>query len=277
MNRNETYYYGQGRVEVATKQADTALNMRWVGDVDRLTVAFTNESQKRKIANRGKIATVDKYVTHQECLVSANFYEHSLNNLGMALFGNVVNIQARSGKQIIPRGVVAGGRYALEHQNIWNVFIDGLTENIDFTVDPLWGEIEILKTPIVQPITVKYKYAGSSSVPLLTCDPIEVMLRYKGVNLAENMRPVLIELYRVQFDAASVLDLINNDMALGSFELSADVLLDTTRSVNDVLGQYGRYVVVGDVDFTNTGHLKAIYTTGVASGEITTVYPGRSA
>jgi hypothetical protein len=277
MNRNETYYYGQGRVLVATRQVGQALNMRWVGDVDRLTVTFANESQKRKVTNRGKIATVDKYVTHQECMVSANFYEHSLGNLGLALFGDSVNITARSGQQIIPPGVVAGGRYVLDNQNIWDVFIPGLIEGVDFNVDSLWGAIEVIKTPIVQPIIVKYKYAGGANVPLLTRDPIEVTLRYEGVNLAENMRPVLVELYRVQFDVASVLDFINNDTALSSFELSADVLLDTTRNINDVLGQYGRYVVVGDIDFSNEGHLKTVYTTSVVGGEITTVYPGRSA
>lgn len=275
MNRSENYYFGQGKVSLGIRQANTAVNMRWVGDVDRLDIAFTSESQKKTISTRGKTGISEKYIIHHECLVSINFYEFSAENIGLAIFGQPIDFATQTEQEVIPAGIVIYGRYVMQHQNIWDVYIDGLTEGKDFMVDSLWGAVEFLRVPPVQPATVRYKHATNSSIPILTQAPAEVMLRYEGVNLAERMRPALVELYRVQFDPASALSMINNGDGLGSFTLSGDVLLDTSRSMNDALGQYGRYVVPGDIDLSAATKLRLMTTTAAAGGSITTINPER--
>lgn len=275
MKRSETYYYGQGRVMLGVRTPGQAVNMRWVGDVDQLDISFNSESHKGRQSVNGVTGTATKYFTHHDCAVSANFYEYSAENLGLALFGQSLNQAAHAEQQSIGTGVIARGCYPLAHQNVWGVFIHGLTEGVDFIVDSLWGVIEFLKTPRVQPVTVRYKHAGNVNIPILTTRPVEVMLRYEGINLAENMRPVLVELYRVQFNPAETLGIITDGNALGSFELKGDVLPDPTRSVTDVMGQYGRFVIPGNIDLSGASDLRVMTTSGIAGGAITTLYPDR--
>lgn len=267
------YFYGQGKVSLAVRQPGKPLNLRWVGDVDQLTVSFASRSQMKQHAQQGIVHNTQKYITHQSCQVSANFFTFSPENIALAVFGRSLSPKAHATKETLPMGVVAGGRYALQQVNLWDVVIPGLVDGVDYRIDTVFGALDILKTPITQPITVHYKYAGNDTVPFLTNKPLELMLRYEAINLAEEMSPVLVELYRLQFDVTDALELINNATTLSSFELNADVLLDTTRPSNDLFGQYGRYVISRPITHTSHGTLEPMITTGALGGAITTVYP----
>lgn len=267
------YFYGQGKVSLAVRQPGKPLNLRWVGDVDQLTVSFASRSQMKQHAQQGIVHNTQKHITHQSCQVSANFFTFSPENIALAVFGRTLSTKARASKEVLPMGLVAGGRYALQQVNLWDVVIPGLIEDVDYRIDVNFGTLEILKTPLVQPISAHYKYAGSDTIPFLTNKPVELMLRYEAVNLAEDMSPVVVELYRLQFDVTDALELINNATTLSSFELNADVLLDTTRPINDLFGQYGRYIIGRPITHSSQGTLTPIMTTGAVGGTITTVYP----
>lgn len=266
------YFYGQGRVSLAVRQPGKPLNLHWVGDVDQLTVSFASRSQIKQQAQQGIVHNTQKHITHQSCQVSANFYTFSPENIALAVFGQTLSTKARATKEVLPMGLVSGGRYALQQVNLWDVVIPGLVEDIDYRIDVNFGTLEIIKTPLIQPITVHYKHAGNNTIPFLTNKPLELMLRYEAVNLAEEMSPVLVELYRLQFDVVDALELINNANTLSSFELNADVLLDTSRPSNDLFGQYGRYVFSRLLD-KSQGVLEPMMTTAAYGGEITTIHP----
>ncbi|ELY3855406.1 hypothetical protein [Providencia rettgeri] len=267
------YFYGQGKVSLAVRQPGKPLNLRWVGDVDQLTVSFATRSQMKQHAQKGIVHNTQKHITHQSCQVSANFFTFSPENIALAVFGQSLATKARAAKETLPMGLVSGGRYALQQVNLWDVVMPGLVDGIDYRIDVNFGTLEILKTPLVQPITVHYKYAGGDTIPFLTNKPLELMLRYEAINLAEEMSPVLVELYRLQFDVTDALELINNATTLSSFELNADVLLDATRPANDLFGQYGRYVISRPITHASQGTLTPVITTGAVGGTITTVYP----
>lgn len=267
------YFYGQGKVSLAVHQPGKPLNLRWVGDVDQLTVSFASRSQMKQQAQQGIVHNTQKHITHQSCQVSANFFTFSPENIALAVFGKSLATKARATKEVLPMGLVSGGRYALQQVNLWDVVIPGLVEGIDYRIDENFGTLEMLKTPLVQPVTVHYKYAGGDTIPFLTNKPLELMLRYEAINLAEEMSPVLVELYRLQFDVTDALELINNASTLSSFELNADVLLDATRPANDLFGQYGRYVISHPITHSSQGELTPVITTGAVGGTITTVYP----
>ncbi|WP_347253447.1 hypothetical protein [Leminorella grimontii] len=266
------YYYGQGRVYLSPCINGVANAWRWVGDVGELTVELTHETQYQKQSINGRIGNIDNHIVSQEGVMKAVWFDRSPANLALLLYGKNVVRSARAISETLRPGVKAGGRYTLEYSSVWDVSISGLTAGTDYTVDERWGAIEFLKTPIVQPVTVKYKHAGNTSIPLLNEPPHKVALRYEGVNLAENEAPVLVELFRLQFDPVGVIDLINNDSALSGLEVQADVLLDISRSPHDVFGQYGRYVICPVMD-SSSGTLTITTTTAGYGGEITTIYP----
>ncbi|MGU9776202.1 phage tail tube protein [Salmonella enterica] len=267
-----SYYYGQGKVYLARRD-HPPLAWRWVGDVGELTITLNTETRNQQGSVNGRISTINRHAINEECRVEAVWYERSCDNLAAILYGDCIIRRAQYiNNEAIPVGVTAGNRYVLENQNIWDVAIPGLIEGSDYRLDALWGAIEFLKTPVIQPVVVSYKHAGSTSIPIYTRPPIELALRYEGVNQAESDSPVLVELYRLQFDAAVAIELINNSSELARLETTAEVLADINRSV-DEMGRYGRFVTIGKLDESVCGKLMPILTTGTIGGEITEIHP----
>ncbi|MBK5072583.1 hypothetical protein I2492_06110 [Budviciaceae bacterium CWB-B4] len=269
----KNYYYGQGRVYLSPWVPGQSTSWRWVGDVSELSVEITHDMAYQKNSLQGRVANTNRFIVGSECKISTLWYERSPENLSLLLYGTNVVRRAQAVTETLQPGIKAGGRYSLENQNIWAIYIPSLTEGIDYLVDTLWGVLEFLKTPIKQPLKVSYKHAGSTSTPLLNQSPVEVSLRYEGINLAENSRPVLVELFRLQFDPATAIDLINNDTALSGMETSADALLDLTRQSTDDFGQFGRFVIINSLDASSLGLLAPLVASAAVGGEITTIYP----
>jgi hypothetical protein len=66
----------------------------------------------------------------------------------------------------------------------------------------------------------------------------ERWVRLNGINTAEQDKPVLVDLYRVQFNPVETMTLINE--AHGNLPLSGSVLYDSTKDGDTTLGQFGR-------------------------------------
>lgn len=242
----ETYYYGQGKVYLGRRNdAGQAVTMRWIGDVDSLEVALTTESFTHKESYSGHRAPVRRISTSKDGSVTSTWYEHSPENLAVLLYGEKVVVPAGTVTgEVLPAGIVAGDRVLLAHHNVSAVIITGLTLGEDYTVDLKFGAIEFITTPATPP-SVNYSYASSINTSMFTASPVDLFLRYEGINLAENGAPVVLELYKVQFDPVSALSLINTDTSLPGLETTAAVLLDTERPEDAEFGRYGRVIHVG--------------------------------
>jgi len=70
---------------------------------------------------------------------------------------------------------------------------------------------------------------------------LEKHLLFKGINIADDDRVVLVDLYRVQIEPASSWTLINDGNNVNSYEINGEVLIDSLKPVDPVLGQYGNY------------------------------------
>lgn len=270
---NETYYYGQGKVYLARRLNDgSSLNWRWVGDVSSLTVALAVDRKTQKRSYSGQLAVSHYHIIEQSGSVSAMWHEHSPENLAIIMLGNVTSAEAGRETELLSK-VVAGGRYALRYPNIRRLAIEGLKENIDFTVDKVFGAVEFLITPVVQPVSVFYTYAGNTNTGLYTKKPEQLALRYEGINLAENGIPVLVELYKLEFDPISAMALINNNTSLSGLETNAALMLDTTRAADDVLGRFGRVTNITQAEATVSTQTHVVYNTAPLVGELITIYP----
>ncbi len=245
----ETYYYGQGKVFLGRRNAQgQAVSLRWIGDVGELQVALTTESFTHKESYSGQRAPVRRISTGKDGTVTATWYEHSPENLAILLYGEKVIIPAGTiTGEALPAGLTAGDRIPLAHQNVSAVKIGDLVEGTDYKLDARFGALEFLTTPATQPLSVNYAHAGSVNTSVFTNTPEELFLRYEGINLAENGAPVVVELYKVQYDPASALSLINTDTSLPGLETTATVLLDTERPDDAQFGRYGRVIHVGSV------------------------------
>lgn len=245
----ETYYYGQGKVFLGRRNAQgQAVSLRWIGDVGELQIALTTESFTHKESYSGQRAPVRRISTGKDGSVTATWFEHSPENLAILLYGEKVVVPAGTiTDEPLPAGLAAGDRIALAHQNVSAVTITGLVEGTDYTLDAKFGALEFLTTPATQPLSVNYSHASSINTSVFTNTPEELFLRYEGINLAENGAAVVVELYKVQYDPASALSLINTDTSLPGLETTATVLLDTERPEDAEFGRYGRMIHVGSV------------------------------
>lgn len=242
----ETYYYGQGKVYLAPRDENGKPGAwRWIGDVSALQVAMTVESFSHKESYSGQRAEVRRLITSKEASVTSTWHDHSPDNLALLLYGASATIAAGSVTgETLPANIQAGERYSLEHQNISDVVIGALVENTDYTVDPEFGAIEFLTAQATAP-SVNYKYGASTITSVFDQNPAEVAFRYEGMNLAEDERKVILELYKLKYDPTSALSLINTDTSLAGLETTAAALADTQRKEDDaVYGRYGRLIHV---------------------------------
>jgi hypothetical protein len=271
--KNETYYYGQGKLFIAPRTDDGRPGAwRWVGDVSSLNIALTADYKSKHISQGGKRGLVQRHKIAESATLTAVWHEIISENLSVYLHGIHEQVSAKKASSTFTGVINAGDRYTLDYPGVWDVLIPGLTLGVDYTVDAMWGAVEFLKAPHIKPLTVHYKHSGSANTAIYTHDTLEVAVRYEGINLAEQGDSVIVELYRVDFDPAALIELINNANELPGVNTTGTLLLDTLKSPHDVMGQYGRVVSMAEMISIHT-RLNPIYTTGGVGGEFTTIYP----
>lgn len=243
----ENYYYGQGKVYLSKRDSDRRVNWRWIGDVSALNVTLTHEQQVGKISRGGSVLQANRYITARNGGITATWHDLSADNLAILLYGEQYQYrQSWAEDEALPEGIVAGDRVCLEFQNVRDVVLSGLTEGEDYTVDADFGAIEFLTTPAEQPVFASYDYASYKTIPVLTSTPGEFALRYESINLAENGRKTLVELYRVNIDPVGMLELINTGNTLLGLETTSLILPDLQRTPSRQLGLFGRVSMIND-------------------------------
>lgn len=243
----DNYYYGQGKVYLSARDGVRRGHWRWIGDVSALSVALTCEQQVRKVSRGGSLVQATRTITSRNGSLAATWHNLSADNLSILLYGERYQYRQNwDENEALPDGIVAGDRICLEFQNVRDVKLSGLTEYDDFIVDSGWGAIEFLKTPLVQPVYASYDYASYQTVPVLASAPGEFALRYESINLAENGRKTLVELYRINIDPVGVLELINTGTTLTGLETTALILPDLQKLPSQQLGMFGRISIIND-------------------------------
>jgi hypothetical protein len=105
----------------------------------------------------------------------------------------------------------------------------------DYKVNTEAGSVQFAATPATSgltdgdDLTISYDYEAQALVNSLTTGAVARFLRFEGLNTADSNKPVVVEVFKAQFDPAKVLSLIS-DETVQSFELEGSVLADLTRS-----------------------------------------------
>lgn len=149
--------------------------------------------------------------------------------------------------------VRVGDRIKLPHKNVTNVVITDSTAGTAKTLpetayelDPFDGSLLIKSLvatgggTITQPLKASFDRGAVTVLSGLALPETEIWLGMSGTN-TDTGEPGVLDVYRVRFPVADVMDFITNDYQ--DFTLKGTVLLDTTKQASDVGGKYYQFVL----------------------------------
>jgi len=255
----EQYFYGQGKILIA-RRTNNGTKPKWrrAWDVSALTLALAVESFTHKESMTGQKEDRRKIITGRTATANMTMHNIDTANLALTLHGeeNVVVGGSITGESL-PAALEIGDIVLLDHPGVSNLVLtdsSGTPATLDeehYHLDPAYGHIEILGLPSgpapTQPFKAAYTHSGLSQVGVFAATPPEIMVRYNGINLAENGAAVVVDLWRMATDPLSELALINNDQALAGMPLSATILSDAMQPVDSTLGRFGRIAFVNPI------------------------------
>jgi len=239
----------QGKVYLGTRLAGGLPGrLRWVGDAPKCDVSMTTESENRKESFSGLRMTSARLRKGNEATIAMTLHWASAENLALGLYGASATVAAAAvTNESLPPGLVAGDLIVLARGGVSSLVITDSTPGTPLTLvagthyrldSANGGVVNILNvTGRVQPFRAAYSHTASTDVAMFTVAPPERYLLLDGINTFDNS-PVRVRLYRVQFDPAANIPLINE--GYGSLELTGSVLFDSASALDISLGGFGK-------------------------------------
>lgn len=254
---NETYYYGQGRISIAVRDAITGVPgaWRWIGDVSALTIKLATEKVEHKESYSGQRGLARSFPISKSATLDMTLHQIDPPNLALALYGTTSSqVAGTATAEVLGGTLVVGDQAYLAKPGVSALVLTDSTPttpktlvlNTDYTVDPNFGRITVLNlTGLVQPFKAAYSFAATKSVGMFTAGQPNIALKYEGINLAEGNAPVLAEFFKVAPEPLQELALITSGNDVAGMQISAAVLIDSNRPATGVLGQYGAITQIG--------------------------------
>lgn len=254
------YYSGQGVVLMGGTDADgNPTGLLPVGNVSSLKVSVGTSTLEHKETQTGQRGIDLRLTTEVKCSVTMVMESFNPENLSVALRGNVTKKTS---------GAVAGEKskvylgfiMPLKNAKVSTVVVKttGATPDTlvaytpgmnpgewDYMLNADAGSLQWATDPVStiidgQDVVIDYTRAAQQHVePLMTSTP-ERFLRFEGLNTAEDLKPVIVEVFRFSTDPLKELDLINDN--LSNFTLDASALMDTRRPAGE--SKYFRQILV---------------------------------
>lgn len=254
---NETYFYGQGPIDLAVITNNVTGPWVWIGDVSELTGAFAEETVAHRESFTGKKSKAREFGIQQDMTWSLTLHSLSPENIARFTQGTTTTTAAGSVTgETLPSGLVAGDMVSLANPGVSSLVITDSAGSpatlapANYELDAGHGSLTLLSLPTTpaptQPFKAAYQYAARKEVSFLsaTSRPT-VALRYRGINLAEGGAPVVLELYKLAPGLLQSLSLITSGTDVAGMQVSFSSLLDTRKPATGPLGQFGRLIQVG--------------------------------
>lgn len=254
MSTTEQYYFGQGRCFSRQLNATgDAAKWRWWGNVSELQLAAETEVITKRESYSGSRGTVRNIVMPTALNLTGTIDQFDAAQLAMEIYGTATTeASGQVTAEALPDDLVAGDILVLEHTGVSALVITDsdvggspatyAAENYELDAD--FGRLTILTPPngLTTPLKAAYSYAGSDQVAFLNAKQPEIAFRYEGVNLAESNAPVVLEVYKLSVGVLAQLALIQNGTDLAGREFNCAALIDTSKSPQGKLGQFGRII-----------------------------------
>jgi hypothetical protein len=246
----ETYYYGQGRIYLAVRDAITGVpgEFRWVGDVSAFSIKLAVEKVEHKESYSGQRALVRSFPIGKSATIDMTLHQVDTDNLSLTLNGTTTSTSTGTvTAETLPEDLVVGSQVSLANPGVSSLVLTDstgtpltLVAGTDYVLDADFGRVTILSLgSYVQPFKAAYSYASRKAVGMFTTGQQNFALRYEGVNLAEGNAPVIADLYKLAPDPLAELALITTGNDVAGMQITGGVLLDSNKPSSGALGQFG--------------------------------------
>lgn len=243
------YFSGQGIVYAAIRDANGKPGKLYdMGNCPEMKVSLKTDVSVKKEARTGFRLPVKRLNKGNEAEISLTLEEFTLDNLALALYGQVITKAAGTVTgEVLPTGLAAGDRVQLANPKVSTVVVKDsagtpatLALGTNYTVDPDPGHLLIVSPgALIQPFKADYSFASSKKMGAFTQAAPERMIILEGMNTLDNNRRVRVTIFKSLMDPASDLGFIQDDYA--KLDLKGSVLADGLRLTTDPLGQFLSY------------------------------------
>lgn len=219
------YYYGQGKVWVATINPTTKLHNNdfvWVGNVPTLTLNFDVDVAEHNESYTGDRLPDLRIENRKNISGSTIFEEWSRENLGRILYAQTAVKIAAS---VTEEEHIAKVGYSFPLNNINIASFTSLTDDgavttyvngTDYSVNLKSGMITIPSGSSISDESVveaNYSFNEHSDINPYTQDNIDRWIRFDGLNSADDNNPVIIDIVRGRFMPPNSMDLIGDEIS----------------------------------------------------------------
>lgn len=245
-----TYFSGQGVVLLGTRDPVTGKGHSFmpVGNVSDLKISVATSALEHKESQTGQRGIDLRLTTEIKASVSMVMENFSASNLAIAMRGmstKKVGATVTDEAGVVKLGYVMPlanlGISAVSIQKAAATLVKYVAGTStaadgewDYKVNEDAGSIMWAKVPKTvgladdDPVTVDYTYAAQTVVDALTEAASEVYMRFEGLNTADGLKPVVVEVFRFLTDPLKELSLISDQIQ--KFTLDGSALLDTLQS-----------------------------------------------
>lgn len=250
------FFQGRGTTYLSERNADAITGAAVAVCQDALSVALATESFEH--LNRcGPVDTPDfRGSKGSTGTVTLSYADVEDKKFAVGVLGtvNAVGSPTVVSDEELPAGLIAGDIYfagGLERSRVLTAVViedsastpATLTLTTNYLVDAATGRITFVDVSgFTQPFLVSYSHTPQASVSILSAAQKEYFLSFENINKANDNDAGSLELYRVRFDPASLLDFLSDELQV--LELTGTVLADSSKDVTDTeFGQFGRRVL----------------------------------
>jgi len=208
---------------------------------------LVNEEEKLEIEDTGTggLGIAQEIPISQKPRIEGNLVSLRTDVLSLLLHGTETKVSADTGVMQALTVYLGGGTYLLDHLGVTVSSVTGpggspsYALNDDYTVNSEWGSINIVAGGAIDTdadtdpsdsigIEVNYDHDALTQVGAFTSGQAERWVRLDGVNVANNLNPFTLDVFKVGMAALNEMTLVAKEVMKPSFSLPA--LLDDQRS-----------------------------------------------
>ena len=255
-----THFYGHGQSWLFPRTTGGAIDGTVataiaLPEVDSLEINIETTKVER-VSKRNPVATLNvTFVSIVKAMGKIVCSQHSMDLFKLYFFGTKATVSggAASGVAFVPAsGIVAGAIVPVPgdrtHLSTFPAIVDSagspatLVQGTDYEVDNQAGVIKFINVAgFTQPFKLNGTEDAGSQVGAFKARTQEMWLRHKVINIADSDNYGVLDAYRIQIDPAASWQLVNDGNEPQKYELSFQILFDSTKSSSADGGQFFRY------------------------------------